>query len=221
MSTGHKRLDQALPDGGWPLGSLSELLSEHTGVGELSLLLPTLATVTGSGRWAILVDPPWAPYPPAMRGHDVDLGRLLLVRTRTPEESLWACEQALRGLHGGVVLAWPQNRTAGFARLRRLQLAARTGQKLAFLFRPATAAGGASPAALRLHLHADEQNLHVHVLKCRGSRPTDAIRLRRQHPSTLAGLEPSASRLAEAAAHGPAEAYFEQPRSTTPADALH
>ena len=71
----------------------------------------------------------------------------MLIRTRTAEESLWACEQALRGVRGGAVLAWQED--PGFARLRRLQLAARAGHKAAFLFRPMLAARQASPAALR------------------------------------------------------------------------
>jgi len=67
--------------------------------------------------------------------------------------------------------------------LRRLQLAAESGDALAFLFRPAQSAGKASPAALRLQLHADvEGQLAVEVLKCRGSldhRGSRSARLRR------------------------------------------
>ena len=183
LPTGHERLDQALPGGGWPLGALTELLVTRDGVGELSLLLPTLAEVCRQGGWAVFVDPPWTPYPPAMRGHGIDLARVLVVDTQDARESLWACEQALRGVRGGVVLSWLRGgrHQARFTHLRRLQLAARSGRKGAFLFRPAEVAGQATPAAMRLHLAADEQDLCLTVLKARGLHAGAQLRLRRPH----------------------------------------
>jgi protein ImuA len=184
LVTGHERLDQVLPGGGWPLGALTELLVPRDGVGEFSLLLPTLARVSTQGGWVVLVDPPWTPYPPAMRGHGIDLQRLLVVDTKDADASLWACEQALRGVRGGVVLSWlrGERHRAGFTHLRRLQLAARDGRKGAFLFRPLDDASKASPAALRLHLEAEERALQVTVLKCRGQRPGVRVRLQNIHP---------------------------------------
>ena len=185
LETGHAHLDQALPDGGWPLGALTELLVAREGVGELSLLMPTLARVSREGGWTVFVDPPWTPYPPAMRGHGIDLERLLVVNTPDATSSLWACEQALRSVRGGVVLSWLRGgkHQAGFTHLRRLQLAARSGRKGAFLFRPANVAGQATPAALRLHMEADEQHLGLTVLKCRGTHQGQRLRLRRASTS--------------------------------------
>lgn len=199
LATGHARLDRTLPGGGWPLGALTELLVAREGVGELSLLMPTLARVSREGGWAVLVDPPWTPYPPAMRGHGIDLERLLVVNTPDAAASLWACEQALRGVRGGVVLSWLRGKRhqAGFTHLRRLQLAARSGRKGAFLFRSAEVAGQATPAALRLHLEAGgrdaEQDLNLTVLKCRGTHQGLRLRLRHgSHPafSPSAGTAP-------------------------------
>ena len=191
LPTGHERLDRTLPGGGWPLGALTELLVARDGVGEFSLLLPTLAEVCRQGGWAVFVDPPWTPYPPAMRGHGVDLARVLVVDTQDAKSSLWACEQALRGVRGGVVLSWLRGgrHQAGFSHLRRLQLAARSGRKGAFLFRPAEVAGQATPAAMRLHLAADEQDLCLTVLKARGLHAGVQLRLRRPHAAvaTTAG----------------------------------
>ena len=79
--------------------------------------------------------------------HGVKLSRLMLVRTTSAEDSLWACEQALRSQTCGAALAW-LDRVHERA-LRRLQLAAETGGASLLLFRPARAAP-ASPAALRL-----------------------------------------------------------------------
>lgn len=179
LPSGHARLDAALPGGGWPLGALTEILSPCAGLGEFSLLLPTLARVTAAGHCALLVDPPWIPYAPALRGHGVDLRHLLLVRTGDAAEMLWACEQGLRATRGGALLAWPPCGPAHFPRLRRLQLAARANQQCAFLFRAVEAAGSASPASLRLHLEADGEHLHVTLLKGRGARPGTRVRLRR------------------------------------------
>ena len=85
----------------------------------------------GAGRSAL------DPLPGRAARGGLSLEHLLLVRTRSEKESLWACEQALRNGRGGAVLAWPEH--IGFARLRRLQLAAQDSAKLAFLFRPDSA----------------------------------------------------------------------------------
>ncbi len=199
VSTGHPGLDQVLPGGGWPVGALTELLASRPGLGELSLLLPMLAATTASGHSVLLVDPPWAPYPPAMCGHGVDLRHVMLVRTGSAGDSLWACEQALRGTHGGTVLAWPQEGTpgGGFAQLRRLQLAAHANCQAAFLFRPASVAGSASPATLRIHLEADDRQLNLTLIKGSGIRPGTTVRLHRQH-----GPVPPAGPRGDAAARG-------------------
>lgn len=173
LSTGHAKLDRRLPGLGWPLGAVTELFAEPPGAGEFSLLLPALASMSSRGQWVVLVDPPWIPYPPAMRGHGVALEHVLLVRTRTAEESLWACEQALRGVRGGAVLAWQPD--PGFTRLRRLQLAAKAGHKIAFVFRPLNAAIAPSPAMLRLQVTADQAGSRIRILKCRGRQPSRSL----------------------------------------------
>ena len=175
LPTGHARLDARLPGGGWPLGAVSEIVAASPGLGEFSLLFPVLAELGAREQWVVLVDPPWIPYPAALRAQGLRLERLLLVRTRDEKEALWACEQALRSGRGGAVLAWP--RRIGFARVRRLQLAAEAHAKLAFLFRPESALGEASPAALRLQLESGaQQDVSIRVIKCRGSRPPDPMR---------------------------------------------
>jgi hypothetical protein len=172
LPTGHARLDARLPGGGWPLGAVTELVCGNPGLGELSLLFPALAALGEQGQWIILVDPPWIPYPASLHAHGLRLEQLLLARTRNESDSLWACEQALSCSRGGAVLAWPRRVT--FPRLRRLQLAAEAHAKLAWLFRPESALGEASPAALRLQLEAaDHRGTRVRVVKCRGKRPTD------------------------------------------------
>ena len=175
LATGHTGLDAALPGNGWPTGAVTELINATAGCGELSLVLPVLAQLSQKKHWIIVVDPPWIPYPPALHGHGLVLDKLLLVRTQSPGESLWACEQVLRGIPGGAVLVWPD--TLSFSELRRLQLAAKHSRKIAFIFRHIEAATASSPAALRLLLTPDDDSLQVRVIKCRGQRPVSAVRI--------------------------------------------
>src|SRR5699024_8581675 len=125
-------LDTALPTGGWPEASLSEILPATHGVGELTLVLPTLARLTRRGERVVLVAPPWLPYAPAWQAAGVDLRRLCVVRAAASGRA-WALEQCLRSGSCGAVLGWLErsdNRT-----LRRLQVAAGAGRALGFVFR--------------------------------------------------------------------------------------
>lgn len=161
--TGHGALDAVLPGGGWPPGALTELLLAGEGAGELHLLWPSLARLTASGERVVLVAPPFIPYPPAWLAAGIDLRWLSLVEA-TRAEALWAAEQCLRSGSCGAVLCWPQQ--VDDRALRRLQVAAETGQTLAFACRPQQAALNPSPAALRIAI--DLQPAQWRVLKCRG-----------------------------------------------------
>ncbi len=161
--TGHAELDARLPGGGWPEAALSEILLPAEGVGELRLLWPTLARLSRAGERIVLVAPPHIPYPQAWLAAGVDLRQLVIVQA-SGKEVLWAAEQCLRSGSCGAVLCWPQ--TADDRALRRLQVAAETGQTLAFGLRPLSAAANPSPAALRIALEG--RPLQLRVLKCRG-----------------------------------------------------
>lgn len=162
-------LDAALPGGGWQSGTIVELMSAATGIGELRLLMPALAQLTRSERHVALIAPPFIPFAPALAQHGIKLERLIIVRTRTTADTLWAFEQALRCHSFGAVLAWP-DRIHG-REIRRLQLAAEAGRSIGFLYREAHAAREASPAALRLKLQPQAGGeLAVEILKCRSGR---------------------------------------------------
>jgi protein ImuA len=186
LSSGHLALDDALPGNGWPMGAVTELVHTANGCGELSLLLPVLARLSQKNHRVVMVDPPWIPCPSALLAHGLVLEKLLLVRTQKRSESLWACEQIVRGISGGAMLAWPDN--ISFSELRRLQLGAHSSQKTVFLFRDQKSANISSPATLRLQLSPQADDLQIKVLKCRGRRPTAAIRIRR--PQLLQPLIP-------------------------------
>jgi hypothetical protein len=155
-----------LPGGGWPAGALTEIHCERPGTGELQLVMPAAARLTQSGRWVMLIAPPYIPYAPALISHGVRLSRVMLVQTAATEESLWACGQALSSHGCGAVLVWLER--APERSFRRLQLAAENNDALALLFRPGRALP-ASPAALRLHVSKFQSRTLVRILKRRGS----------------------------------------------------
>jgi hypothetical protein len=162
-STGHAALDALLPQGGWPRRALTELLLPADGVGELELLFPTLARMTGCGGTVVLVAPPYVPYAPAWRAAGVDLAHLEIVEASS-RDALWAFEQCLRSGACVAVLGWP--RDVDPKSLRRLQVAADSGRCLGFALRDREHLANPSPAALRLE-HADGA---WHVRKCRGGQ---------------------------------------------------
>jgi hypothetical protein len=161
--TGHSALDAALPSGGWPPAALSEILVASDGSGELRLLWPTLARLADKGERLVLVAPPFIPYPQAWLAAGIDMSQLTVVQARD-RDALWAAEQCLRSGSCGAVLCWPGH--VDDRALRRLQVAAETGQTLAFACRPLAAASNPSPAALRIAIDTRPQQLRV--LKCRG-----------------------------------------------------
>ena len=177
LASGYPELDRHLPGGGWPRESLTEVLTEHYGIGELRLLMPALARLSTETSpqdftepgWIAWVSPPFQPYPPALQQCGIDLSRMLIVRPRDDSELLWSAEQALSSGTCAAVLLWPSMLDDQAS--RRLQLAAEKGRSWAIAFRPLAARRQPSAAALRIELHPDTQGTRVHILKSRGGRP--------------------------------------------------
>jgi hypothetical protein len=165
--TGWPGLDAALPIGGWPEHALTEILLPADGVGELQLVLPTLARLTQQARSVMVIAPPYLPYVPGWEARGVVMSQVDIVQA-DERDVLWAAEQCLRSGSCAAVLAWPMQ--ADDRALRRLQVAADTGKALAFVFRDRRHAVQASPAALRLELES-EPSLQIRVRKCRGGNP--------------------------------------------------
>lgn len=185
LSTGHATLDAQLPGGGWPLGSLVEVLQEVAQQHVWQLAGTGLAeAMRSSGDPAVLVQPPYQPYGPALRGLDIVPEQLLCVHAEKASALLWAAEQALRCADVSAVLAWlPQARAED---LRRLHLCAQSGDKLLLVFRTLQARGQSSPARLRLLVQGSEQ-MEVTILKRRGPPLLQPLLLRSQ-PQRLSAL---------------------------------
>jgi len=213
VDTGYAGLNRVLPGGGWPQGTLIELLQPQAGLHEWGLLAPVLAArqATAPRQLMVLAGAPYQPFGPALGARQLDMRRLLAVRAQGPA-LLWSVCEALRCADVDSVLAWlPDVRGAN---LRRLQIAAHAHNKLLFVFRPLCARRESSPAPLRLLLEgmtgeADTAgNLAVHVLKRRGpplvlpvvlaTRPTrltallaaSGERVRRQREEAALALAP-------------------------------
>jgi hypothetical protein len=178
IGTGHEPLDRALA-GGWPLGSLCELLTDQWGQGEFRLLLPALSLLTrreateGPGQ-VVLVDPPYIPYAPALKAAGVDVSRVLVTRCSAAQDVFWTLEQALRCGACAAVLGWCK--AADDQCLRRLQLAAEASGSWAVLMRPQSFQRQRSPAGLRLTIAATaDAGLDVVILKQRGGKPEQLV----------------------------------------------
>ncbi len=175
--TGLAELDTRLPGGGWPRGALSEILIEHDGIGECSLLLPALAALTEAKQRVVFVAPPYIPYPPALAAAGIDLSYVVHIDA-SAADTHWTAEQCLRAGCCGAVLSWMPS--TDYQKLRRLQLAAETGAAIGFVFRPLAAAKETSPAALRVQVSIAQGLPKIDILKCRGNagETSQAVRLR-------------------------------------------
>jgi cell division inhibitor SulA len=162
-------LDEILPGGGWQAGTIVELMPTSDGIGELRLLMPTLAQITRGERHVAMIAPPYIPFAPALVRHGLRLEHFWIIRAQTATDILWSAEQTLRCKSFGAVLTWPI--TIRDREVRRLQLAAEAGNSIGFVYRPPAAALESSPAAVRLRLHAATNGqLNIDVVKCRGAR---------------------------------------------------
>jgi cell division inhibitor SulA/protein ImuA len=176
LASGYEKLDRHLPGSGWPRHALTEILTEHYGIGELRLLMPALASLSveecedfSEPGWIAWVAPPFQPYPPALQQWGIDLSRMLIVRPKTDQEVLWSAEQALSSGTCAAVLLWPERLDDQSS--RRLQLAAEKGNSWAIAFRPLAARAEPSAAALRIEMQASASGTSLSILKSRGGRP--------------------------------------------------
>jgi hypothetical protein len=192
VPTGHRELDLRLPGGGWPQGALTEILLAREGIGELRLALPALAHLTQQGHFAVLVDPPYLPYAPALLTARVVLSHLLIVRTRTLADRLWTFEQALRARECGAAFAWLASQDERV--LRRLQIAAREGGTWGVLWRRPGQLATTPTAALRLKLTPHAARMQVEILKRRGGQVAHPFSLAIDHAVGMPALPGAAGR---------------------------
>jgi protein ImuA len=169
--TGHPSLSNLLPGGGWPTGTLVDLLVQQPGIGEMRLLAPALARA--SDRRIVMLQPPHPPQTLALARLGLSPSSLLWLRAERTADALWAAEQVLRSGSCGALLCW-QNQIRADS-LRRLHLAAQAGETLFFMMRPLAAAMDPSPAPLRLGLRPKASGIEIEFVKRQGPRRDERL----------------------------------------------
>lgn len=212
LSSGFEALDALLPGGGWPCGSLTEILVAQYSVVELRLLSPILGALTREGRTVALVGPPMAPHAPGLRHDGIDERHLVWVDVDTPRDRLWSTEQLVKAGSFGATVAWlPLVRAE---QIRRLQVLSGRCKGPVFLIRPEIAARDSSAAALRLFARVQtDWQIAVDVFKRKGTPVDETLLLpsmpgglnkimtpRLRYPSRLVPVEPSHAVVSAAAA---------------------
>lgn len=182
LSTGFDTLNHQLPAGGWQAGQVCEIYAAAAGQGELSLLLPALASLSREPRWILWVGGPALlqrrlfPQPAALLQAGVDIRRILLVHPRDEQQALWSLEEGLKSGHCSAVLGWPASLNK--AHIRRLQLAASQHNSYCWLWPQCPFDSTGSPAALRLGVaRRSEHELQVECYKRRGRWPSQPFSL--------------------------------------------
>lgn len=174
IASGFRDLDFAL-GGGWPTGTLVEILTLGGGLGRSNLLLPALATLTQAGKAVAWLPAEDQPYAPTLRQAGVELSRVLITASQDHHQRLWAAEQCLRSpACGGVVMT--ETRTITDPMLRRLKLAASSNDAILFLLRPESAAEQPSPASIRIRVRSAPfalQQREITILK--GAHPPRSL----------------------------------------------
>jgi protein ImuA len=165
LPTGYSTLNAALQQKGWPLDSTIELLSDGCGLGSMGLFLPAMEHLSAQGRWQVFIAPPYIPYAPLLEARGIDTRQILLVHPKNKQDLLWATEQALRSTTCSAVFSWLGAQQYRYSELRKLQLAASSGDTLSVLFRPSEAGQNHAPSGLRLQMRAYRK---VHIMKQRG-----------------------------------------------------
>ncbi|MEO5692595.1 MAG: translesion DNA synthesis-associated protein ImuA [Usitatibacter sp.] len=180
VPTGHAQLDAELPGGGWPQSTLTEVLHEAAGIGEVSFLSGALRRAAEGQRLIAWVNPPHLPYAPAIAQSGLALESCLVIRPADREDALWAAEQSLKSGACGAVMLWMERFAEEYAWLRRLQMAAETGRCMAVLFRSTLAERHSTPSHLRVVVSAAPGVVKVRIPKRRGPPLVQPISLQRE-----------------------------------------
>src|SRR5262245_22871908 len=177
-------LEQALPEGRLPAGSLVELMSAAEGAGAWTLAMVMARHACGERKMLVIADPARRFYPPAAARLGVDLRRTIVIRPRDKRYTLAAVTQSLRCAAVGAVIG-------GFDSLpafdfRRLQLAAELSGALGLLLRPAAALRVPSFATARLSVTPvasanAKRRIRVDIVRVRGGKSGQSLILEVDH----------------------------------------
>lgn len=234
MDWGIAAIDRHLPGGGLLLGSVHEFAGAGLDLEEASLAAGVSARLLGRAQAARGGEALWVArqrdlYARALPGSGCDPARLLHLRTRRNEDTLWALEEALRcrGLVAVIGEVGPLDLTQS----RRLQLAAEKSGVPALIIRRGTGRDArnwatqpiAAQTRWRIHpapsigIETAQQPLpgfarwKIELWRCRGGRPGNWLIEEQEHGWREATLPlPLAAALADRPLVAPAPARDEQ-----------
>ncbi|TCK32619.1 protein ImuA [Paraburkholderia sp. BL8N3] len=178
---GLEALTHELPGGGWPKGSLTDLLVQQPGIGELRLLLPALRAV--ARRPIALLQAPHRFHPEAAAYWGLRETALNVIRAAKTADASWSAEQILRAGSFGALLFWQTHVRP--ESLRRLHLAAQTSETLFFMFRPLASASDTSPAPLRIAVRPGRDSVTLDFVKRRGPARDEPLVVSLSHSPIL------------------------------------
>ncbi len=148
ISSGCSVLDNALPGGGYSLGTIVEWVDDHQrggersagGFGNGSLYLALTAAryaMQESNKYVVVIDSEESFYPPAALYMGLALDRIIVLRPPSYDDAMWAIDQSLRSSAVAAVVARLDKLSDLNA--RRFQLAAEQNGALGLFLRPASA----------------------------------------------------------------------------------
>ncbi len=167
-------LDAFLPWRGWPVGAMTEIMTDRVGCGEMSLVLPAMARLSQEKRQIICIGAPHELFAAALFDAGIDPSRVTQINAaeashsnKKQKENLWCTEQILKTGLPGMVVLWSRTSCTPEV-LRRLQLAMLNTDTTLIHFRSNACMQQHSPAWLRCGFAADDAEIRLQILKCRG-----------------------------------------------------
>ena len=164
LSTGYANLDKKLHYSGWPQGAVSELLLSTNGIGEIRLLTPLLSKLCQQAGYIVWINPPYLPYGPALSQQKVALDKLIIIKTTSTTESVWAAQQAMTSKSCSAVLLWLPPKTLA-NEIRKLSIAAKAGNCWGVIFRSQQFHQQPSAATLRITMQVEQQKHQLSIIK--------------------------------------------------------
>ncbi|MBO66746.1 MAG: SOS cell division inhibitor SulA [Acidiferrobacteraceae bacterium] len=177
LPTGYTELDQYLPGGGWPLGTLIEILIRRMEEVPLWLIIPALQQLNNDSRWQAWISPIHIPYAPALMSAGIDLSKVLILNPPTHKDVVWTIEQCLSSGVCSAVIFWLQTLTNKNS--RRFKLAAKHGDSWGICFCLLDHAQHETVSSLKLSYRPTRHGADINILRCTGKKPNKNLQINR------------------------------------------
>ncbi len=178
IDSGYPKLNQALQHGGWPSACMIEICQRYH-ASEWWLFYAAINTLIKGSRssYIVLINPPATPFASGLQQRGIDIRRIIIVQTKTPQEFVHSFTEVSQSPACPVVFAWQATRALSYTQLRKLQLSTQNQKGLRVIFRHLHAQEQSSPASLRLTLQTKSDILQVNIFKQKGQLRQNIIAL--------------------------------------------